>query len=116
MEIIKWVNLGLRAILEFGIVIGLAYWGFQAGDAFSGKLILCVLTPVLGFGFWGLVDFHQFGKISEYLRLFQELIISGIAAILIIIAGKQGLGITLALVSLIHHILIYITGERLLQH
>ncbi|MCB0664861.1 MAG: YrdB family protein [Saprospiraceae bacterium] len=115
MKILKWVNLGLRAILELGIVMGLAYWGFQTGDALAIKVILCVITPLLGFGFWGLVDFRQFGKISEYLRLFQELIISGITAILIIIAGKQGLGITLALVSLIHHALIYITGEKLLH-
>ncbi len=38
-------------------------------------------------GFWGLVDLHQFGNFSEPLRLIPELLISGLAAFALYLAG-----------------------------
>ena len=109
-------NLALRAIMELGIVLAFAYWGFQTGDSTGTKILLAVGVPIVGFGFWGIVDFHQAGRLSEPLRLVEELIISGLAAAALYIAGQQTLGLALGLISIVYHVLMYWSGERLLKH
>jgi hypothetical protein len=61
---VRWVNVALGGVMEFGIIARLAYLGYQTGRS---ALVL--------FGFWGLVDFRQAGRWSEPLRLLQELVI-----------------------------------------
>lgn len=111
----KRFNLILRALMELGIVLGLGYWGFRTGDSIGMKILLGIGAPLLIFGFWGLVDFHQAGSLSEALRLVQELVISGLAALAWYTAGAPVLGWALALVSIIHHALVYLLGERLVK-
>ncbi len=101
--------------MEFGIVAALVYWGFHTGRNTFMKIILSISTPVLIFGFWGLVDFRNAGTIAEYLRLIQELILSGLAAVVLFFSGQHALAWVLALISIIHHIFIYILGETLLK-
>jgi hypothetical protein len=115
MSKLSWFNLSLRGIMETGIVLGLYYWGYQIGESTSTRLIFSVLIPIIGFGFWGLVDFHQFGRYSEALRLAQELIISGLAAIALYSAGAHLNGLILGGISIVHHALVYPLGERLLK-
>ena len=109
------LNLGLRVLLEGGIVAGLAYWGVRAGDSTGGELLLGIGAPLLAFGFWGAVDFRQAGRFAEPLRLLQELVVSGLAAAALYAAGRHGLGIGLAALSLVYHALVYASGERLLK-
>ena len=106
---------GLRAIMETGIVVGLAYWGFQTADGSIGKIGLAIGAPVVGFGFWGLVDFHRAGRAAEPLRLVQELVISGLVALALWSAGQPLLGLLLAVLSVVYHALVYTTGGRLLK-
>ena len=104
------LNLTLRALMEIGVVCGLAYWGHR-----TGGVILAVAAPVVGFGFWGAVDFRRAGRAAEPLRLIQELVISGLAAVAFYVAGRHALGWTLATTSVAHHVLVYATGNRLLK-
>jgi hypothetical protein len=113
---LKWFNLALRTLMELGIVVALAYWGYQTGQTMSTKILLGIGAPLLGFGFWGSIDFHQAGPMSEPLRLFQELIISGLAAVAWYTAGQQALGWTLGMISIFHHALLYLLGGTLLKH
>ena len=115
MTKIQGVNLALRALMELGIVIALAVWGYQMGEGLSMKILLGIMVPVLGFGLWGAVDFHQAGRLAEPLRLFEELIISGIAAIAFYVAGQHALGWILGLLSIVYHLLVYLSGEHLLK-
>jgi hypothetical protein len=108
------LNLTLRALLEAGMVLGLAYWGLQAGDGAGAKLLLGAGAPLLGFGFWGAVDFRQAGRLAEPLRLTQELVISALAAAALYAAGRPALGIALAVLSIVYHGLVYASGARLL--
>jgi hypothetical protein len=108
------INLGLRALMEFGVVAGLAYWGIETGDSTAAKVLLGVGAPAVGFGIWGAVDFRSAGRHAELLRLLEELAISGLAALALFTAGRQALGVALAAVSIVHHALVYATGERLL--
>lgn len=115
MSPLQRLNLALRALLEASVVLGLAYWGVDAGDDTGGKLLLGVGAPVLGFGFWGAVDFRQAGRLAEPLRLVQELAISALAAAALYAAGQPELGIALAALSIVYHGLVYASGARLLS-
>jgi hypothetical protein len=113
---VKWFNVALRGVMETGLVVALGYWGFQTGRTIGVKILLGIGVPILVFGFWGLIDFHQAGPVSEPLRLSQELIITGLAALALFFVGQPALGLALALVSLVHHALVYLQGDTLLKH
>ncbi len=113
---LKWVNVVLRAVMETGIVLGLGYWGYQTGQGTGMKILLTIGLPLLGFGFWGTVDFHQAGSMAETIRLFQELIISGLAAAAFYTSGLHTAGWILAVITVIHHCLVYLLGERLIKN
>lgn len=110
------VNLGLRGLMELGVVAGLAYWGYHIGASTPTKALFAVGAPILGFGFWGLVDFHQLGRWAEPVRLIQELLLSGLAAVALYVVGAHVLAVTLAVLSVVHHSLVYALGGRLLEH
>ena len=101
--------------MELGIVLAFAYWGFQTGGSTGTKILLAVGAPIIGFGFWGVVDFHQAGRLSEPLRLVEELVISGLAAVALYVAGQQTLGLVLGLLTIVYHASMYLSGERLLK-
>jgi Protein of unknown function (DUF2568) len=109
------LNLALRGLVEGGIVVGLAWWGVATGDGTGMKVLLGVGAPLVGFGFWGAVDFRRVGRLAEPARLLQELAVSGLAAVAWYAAGRHALGVALAAVSLLHHALVYAIGERLLK-
>ena len=94
---------------------GLCYWGFHTGQNLSNKIILGISSPLLIFGFWGLVDFHDAGNKAEILRLIQELFLSGLAVIALYLAGQHLLGWILGSLSIIHHVLVYLLGDTLLK-
>jgi|GEM_PF-3611178 len=75
--------------MEFGIVGALAYWGFHIGRNSFLKIILGISAPILIFGFWGLVDFRKAGTMAEYLRLVQELVLLGLAAVALFFSGQH---------------------------
>jgi hypothetical protein len=112
---LNWFNLALRALMEMGIVLALAYWGYQTGSNLGTKILLGIIAPVLGFGFWGVIDFHQAGSMAEPLRLIEELVISWLAAFALYVVGQPALGWTLGLLSIVYHALVYISGGRLLK-
>lgn len=112
---VRWVNVALRGVLEAGVVGALAYWGVHAVDGTVGKVLLGIAAPAVGFGIWGAVDFHWAGRYAEPLRLAEELVISGLAAAALAVAGQPALGIGLAALSVVHHALVYALGDRLLK-
>lgn len=112
---IRRFNLTLRSLMEIGILAGLGYWGFQAGKGITMKIILSISVPAIIFGFCSLVDFQKVKNYSEILRLIQELILSGIAAVSLYFAGQHTLGWILGLISIFHHVLVYVTGDTLIK-
>jgi hypothetical protein len=82
---------------------------------FDRKDRLAIGAPVLGLGFWGLVDFHQAGRAAEPLRLMRELVISGLVALVSWSAGQPLLGLLLAVLSVMYHALVNATGGPLLK-
>jgi hypothetical protein len=115
MSKIKWFNLSLRALMETGIVLAFAFWGYQIGNSMGMKIFWAFIVPIVGFGIWGAIDFHQAGDMAEPLRLLEELIISGLAAFLLYNTGQHLLGLSLGLISIVYHFLVYISGGHLLK-
>jgi Protein of unknown function (DUF2568) len=115
MSALERIVLTLRVLIEVGIVGALAYWGLRSGDTTVGKIVLGVGAPVVGFGFWGAVDFRRAGRLAEPLRLIQELAVSGVAAFALYAAGQQALGVVLGVLSIAYHALVYLSGGRLLK-
>jgi hypothetical protein len=110
-----WINLTLRGLMEAGIIAALGFWGLHTGSTPVLKALLGIGAPLLGFGFWGLVDFHQAGSLAEPLRLAQELIITGLAVIALYQTNQPGFGLALAVVFIVQHALVYGTGGSLLK-
>lgn len=115
VSVLKWLNIGLRGLLELGIVIALGVWGYTTGKGATMKVLLSIVAPLIGFGFWGLVDFRKTGSLAESLRLAQELLITDLAAVAWYSAGAQAWGWSLALLSIVHHALVYLLGGTLLK-
>jgi Protein of unknown function (DUF2568) len=108
------VSLMLRVLMEIGVVIALLYWGIHTGNGPAAKIALGIGAPAVGFGLWGAVDFHR-SRMAEQLRLTEELVISGLAAVAWFAAGQHILGIALGALSIGYHVLVYLSGERLLR-
>jgi Protein of unknown function (DUF2568) len=115
MSPLQAVTLTARATMETGVVGGLAYWGYQAGNNTTTSVALAIAAPAVGFGIWGALDFHQLRQIAEPLRLVEELAISGLAALSLYSANQHALGWTLAALSVAYHALVYLQGDRLLK-
>ena len=109
------LNLVLRALMEVGIVGGLAYWGVHSGGSTGTKILYGIGAPAIGFGFWGAVDFHQAGRFAEAARYMQELAVCALAALAWYAAGRHGLAVALGLLSIVYHALVYASGARLLK-
>lgn len=107
--------LALRAGMELGIVLAFAVWGWHAGGTPLARAGFAALAPLLGFGFWGAVDFRGAGRAAEPLRLIQELAVTGLAAAALGAAGHPIWGWALAAGSAAYHVLVYALGQRLLR-
>ena len=110
------LNLLLRAILEISIILALAFWGYSTGNNTLSRIIFLILFPMVGFGIWGAIDFHQFSKYGEYFRLIQELIISLGAAWGLYVSGEVTFSWFLVILTIIYHLLVYLSGEKLLKN
>ncbi|HKJ03001.1 MAG TPA: YrdB family protein [Longimicrobiales bacterium] len=115
MRRLETLNLVLRAAMELGVVCGLGYWGYHTGTGPVRRAALALAAPALGFGFWGAVDFRHAGVMAEPLRLVQELAISGLSAGALFLAGQPVLGGAMVALSVVHHVLVYALGGRLLR-
>lgn len=112
---VELVTLVLRVLMETWVVAGFAWWGYRTGPTPPTSVLLAIAAPVIGFGIWGAVDFHQLGRAAEPLRLVEELVLSGLAAVGLFVVGQPVLGVGLVLLSLVYHVLVYAQGSRLLK-
>ncbi|WP_160036902.1 YrdB family protein [Paenibacillus sp. An7] len=110
-----WINLTLRGLMELGIVIAFAQWGYHMGKTTGFSVLLSITAPLVMFSIWSLFDFRNVVSTPEPFRLVQEMFISLLAAVAWYISGHRMLGLALAIISIIHHIMVYALGYKLLQ-
>lgn len=114
--LLKWINVGLRGLMEATLVLGLGYLGYLLGNRTLWRILLTILLPLSVFGFWSIVDFHRLHRHAELFRLIEEIVITGMIAIALFFNGAHWVAWILAILSLLHHSLTYLLGERLLKH
>jgi hypothetical protein len=112
---VQRINLTLRVGLETGVVAALTYWGYRTGGDTTSRTLLAIAAPAIAFGTWGTLDFRFAGRFAEPLRLVEELAITALAAVALYLANQPTLGIALAMLSAIYHVLVYATVQRLLK-
>ena len=115
MTAVELVTLVLRVLMETWVVAGFAWWGYRIGHTPPSSVLLAIAAPVIGFGIWGAVDFHQLGRAAEPLRLVEELVLSGLAVVGLFVVGQHVLAVGLAVLSVVYHVLVYAQGSRLLE-
>lgn len=101
--------------MEAGIVAAFAYWGAHTSSSPWLEILAGITAPLVGFGVWGAIDFHQARKHAESLRLIEELVISLLAAAALYTAGQHVAGAALGALSIAYHVLVYATGATLLE-
>jgi Protein of unknown function (DUF2568) len=108
-------NIGLRGLMESGVIAAFAYWGYRSGNGAARRTLRAIAAPAVAFGVWGAVDFRQLGRLGEPARLVEELAISGLAMTALWAVRQRALAVILGATSVGHHALVYASGERLLK-
>ncbi len=112
---LSWLNVGLRGVMEAVLVLGLGYLGYLMGNQNFWKILLAILMPLVFFGIWGILDFRRLNRYAEPFRLIEELLITLLAAAALYVYGAHFIAWALAILSVVHHSLTYLIGERLLK-
>ena len=107
MDAVKSLNLALRFLLEVCAVMAVGYWGFRTGHGTLAKLILGLGGPVLVIVVWGtFVAPKAAVSIPEPVRFVLGLVILLAAAIALIAAGPQVLGIVFGILIIVNAVLL----------
>ena len=109
MGIVKWANLGLRFLLELGILAAAGYWGFNTGTQTSAKIVLGIGAPLLVALGWGIfLAPASPRRLAEPGRLLAELAIFGVAIAALYSTGAHYLAGAFALTYALNKILLTI--------
>ena len=114
---LKAVNLGIAFLLELCVLAALAYWGFQTADSLLLKIVLGIGAPLLVAVIWGrFMAPTSKGRLTGLRYLLAKLVIFGVAAIALAVAGQVTLAIIFAIVSVINQILLIVWKQDALPN
>ncbi len=114
MDTVRFLNLGLRFLLELVALVALAWWGFHTGDSTAADLILGLGLPVLAAVIWGLfVAPKARYPVALKLRAVIEMAIFLAAALAFWGVGQHGLAEGFLVAAVISELLLYGLGEPL---
>ncbi|GAB4451730.1 MAG: YrdB family protein [Anaerolineae bacterium] len=109
MQLIKWINLGLRFLLELGLLAALGYWGFTVGGSMPAKIGLGLGAPLLAALVWGVfLAPASARRLVEPWRLLAELVIFGGAVAALISAGAPTVAWVFGILVVLNKILMLI--------
>jgi len=114
VDTVRFLNLGLRFVLELGALVALAWWGFHAGDSTASDLILGFGLPLLAAVVWGLfIAPRARFPVSLKVRAPVEMGIFLAAVLAFWGVGQRGLAVAFALLAAVSELLLYALGEPL---
>jgi Protein of unknown function (DUF2568) len=108
VEALKALNLGVRFfVVELGGLAAAAYWGWEATSG-PGRWYLAVAAPAAFIAVWGLfISPRARSQVSKHVALAIELVLLGVVAIGLAVAGPAWLGIAYGAVALVSGLLNY---------
>ncbi len=101
------VNLAIRFLLELGAIAALFYWGTQTGGG-AVSWLLALGAPGLFILIWGrLLAPRARHRLPMRQRIPLELVLFGLAALALAVAGSVWLGIAFGAVAVANIVLVY---------
>ena len=114
MDTVRYVNLGLRFLLELGALVALAWWGFHVGDSTVADLVLGLGLPLLAAIVWWLfVAPKARFPVPLKVRAPIEVAIFLAAVLAFWGVGQGGLAAAFAVAAVVSELLLYALGEPL---
>lgn len=109
----RGINLALRFILELAVLLALAVWGFSSSDELIVQLILGLGAPLLAMTVWGtFISPKAPRRLDDPIRVGIEVVIFGLGALALVMAGLPLPGILLAAAAAISLVLMFLWDQR----
>lgn len=104
-------NLALRFLLELAAWTAMGYWGWTQGRGLV-RFVLGLGLPLAAMAVWGILRVPGDPgdapvAVPGVVRLGIELLEFGLASALLVVAGRAGLGMGLAVIVLLHYAVSY---------
>jgi hypothetical protein len=112
MEVIKWINLGMRFLLELCLLGALGYWGFMTGSGTMAKWGLGIGAPLLAATLWAIfLAPRSSRRLPLAGQLILEAVLFGLACIALSSTNHPRLGWLLAAGAVLNRVLIYVWAQ-----
>jgi hypothetical protein len=109
LVILQSLNLAVRFLLEICALAAVGYWGLQAGNGKLLKIVLGIGAPLLLAVLWGVFGSPKAPiKLPLTIHLFLELLIFGLAAIALFVAGKPQLAWIYVICVFLNRLLMFV--------
>ena len=109
MELLKLINIGLRFLLELGILAIFGYWGINTGDNTLIKFLLGLGSPILFAIVWGtFLAPKSPRRLDEPWLFLLELVILGLTCWALYGTGKANLTLGFGSIYILNKILMVI--------
>ena len=110
---VKQANLALALVLELGVLVALAYWGFAIGATIPVKIVLGIGTPaaaILVWAIWGAPRSQRRLQGISYWLL--RVVFDAAGAVALYVANQHTWGVIFALVAALNCILGYVWKQN----
>jgi hypothetical protein len=102
-------NLALAFLLELAMLVAFGYWGFQTGETTMARIGLGLGLPLLAAVLWGIFMAPSSSRrLQGAAYLAVKVMLFGLAAAALILAGRPALGIMLSVAFVINTILLHV--------
>ena len=109
MTFIKFLNIGIRFLLEICILVIFGYWGFKTGDNAFMKFLLGLGAPILFAVLWGtFLAPKSPRRLHEPWLFLLELVVFGLTCWALYSTGKTDLTVVFGGVYILNKILMVI--------
>ncbi len=103
---LKTINLSVAFLLELAMLAAFAYWGLQTDASLPLRIVLGIGAPLLAALIWGrFMAPRSTTKLSGWPYYLLKLILFGLAAIALAIAGQSTLAVVFAVIAVINQLL-----------
>src|SRR5579859_2070207 len=113
----KAFNLAIAFLLELCALAALAFWGFQTGSTTLIKVLLAIGAPLVVAVIWGrFMAPTSRTRLRGRAYLAVKIVIFGIAAIALAVAGQGTLAIIFAVIAIINQLMLPKTDQDSLMN